>query len=105
MRIHFTLNCTEYSELCEEFSALHPKARVCRIRVLLRAGSAAFRGELPPGVATPQTASRDAQVLPEPRSAINGEDVGRISGPESSDWYDACDLDSSKFELTQEADA
>ena len=101
LRIQFTLNRTEDRELCEEFSALHAKARARRIRALLRAGSAAFRGELPPGVATRQTAHRTAQVLPEPHRATNSEDVGRISGVESSDRYDAFDLDSGQFNFTQ----
>jgi hypothetical protein len=105
MRMQFTLNCTEDRELCEEFAALHAKARARRIRALLRAGSAAFRGELPPRVATRQTSRHTAQVLPEPQRPTNSEDVGRISGPESSDSYDAFDLDSCNFEFTPKGNA
>jgi hypothetical protein len=105
LRLQFTLHFTEDQELCEELAALHAKARARRIRALLRAGSAALRGELPPGAATRHTARRTAQALPEPQRATHGEVVGRISGPESSDRFDALDLDSCKFELTQKGHA
>ena len=101
LRVQVRLHRTEDRDLCEELASLHGKARGRRVRALLRAGAAAVRGEAPSGAANPRTSRHAAVVLPERQHAPSTEAVGRVSGPESSDRYDAFDLDSGQFNFTQ----